>query len=127
MELLLDTHALIWFAEGDDKLSPKAKSAIETLSSNRFVSIVSVWEIVIKSNLNKLNFKKSIPDISKFLFDNDIELLSVDLNHLNTLSKLEYYHRDPFDRLLISQALTENLTIISADQHFKFYPVSVVW
>ncbi len=126
MQILLDTHILIWFAKGIDKLSPKAKTTIENLSNQRFVSIVSLWEIVIKSSLNKIELKQSFKEIYYFLTNNDIELLPVSVAHLDILLTLPVYHKDPFDRLLIAQAITENLTLISADQHFNGYNINLL-
>lgn len=88
MKVLLDTHILIWFAEGIDKLSLKAKSAIEDLDNERFVSIVSLWEIVIKTSLNKIELKQSFKEIRQFLVNNDIGLIPISPNHLNTLLTL---------------------------------------
>ncbi|WP_413669267.1 type II toxin-antitoxin system VapC family toxin [Mucilaginibacter sp. Mucisp86] len=127
MSLLLDTHALIWFTEGSNRLSTMAKTQIEGRWESNFVSIVSLWEIVIKTSKTKLEIKKSFVEINQFLLINNIHILDVKIDHLNTLLILPHHHGDPFDRLIISQAISENLTIISADQHFKAYPVSVLW
>ena len=127
MSLLLDTHTLIWFAEGNDRLSAMAKAQIEGRWESNFISIVSLWEIVIKASKTKLEIKKSFIEINQFLSINNIHVLDIKINHLITLFSLPHHHGDPFDRLIISQAISENLTIISADQHFKAYPVSVLW
>lgn len=127
MKVLLDTHALIWFVEGVDKLSLKAKLTIEDLENTRLVSIASLWEIVIKSSLNKIEMKKSFEEINKLLFDNDIQILKINVDHLNTLLSLPHHHKDPFDRMLIAQSITENIAIISVDQQFKPYSVNVIW
>lgn len=127
MKVLLDTNALIWFAEGNNRLSIKAKSEIEDLDNKRFVSTVSLWEIAIKSSINKLELKKSFKEIYQFSYENDINLITVQVAHLHTLLTLERYHSDPFDRLPISQAITENMAIITVDKQFGVYPISVVW
>jgi PIN domain nuclease of toxin-antitoxin system len=127
MKVLLDTHTLIWFTDGVSKLSLRAKSEIEDLNNERFLSIVSLWEIAIKSSRGKLELKKSFKELNKFIFDNDIQIITVQLDHLMTLLELPHHHGDPFDRLLIAQALTEDLTIISADKEFQAYPVRVSW
>ena len=127
MKILFDTHTLIWFIEGNNKLSSKAKSTIEDLNNKRFVSTISLWEIVIKTSRDKLELKQSFKELNKLIFNNDIEIVTVEIPHLDTLSTLPYFHGDPFDRLLISQAITDDLTIISADRHFKDYPVRVTW
>ena len=125
--MLLDTHALIWFTEGNDRLSLKARLEIENSSNVKFLSIASLWEIVIKTSKDKLELNQSFEEINNFLVVNNIQLIGIEITHLNTLLTLPRHHNDPFDRLLISQAITENLTIISADQHFKAYPVTAVW
>lgn len=127
MKILLDTHILIWYAEGNNRLSLKAKVALENSDNIKFVSVVSLWEIVVKANSNKVEFKQTFKEVNKFLINNKIKLISINIEHLNTLLTLPQYHKDPFDRLLIAQAITENLTIISADQYFKAYPIDVIW
>ena len=125
--ILLDTHVLIWFAEGNNRLSSNAITEITETSNNKFASIVSFWEIVIKSSLNKLGFESSTQEILEFCIANEIRIIQIDLKHLNTLQTLPHHHGDPFDRMIIAQALTEGLTIISADRHFDAYPVNVSW
>lgn len=127
MKVLLDTHALIWFTEGSDKLSLKAKSEIDNKNNSKFISIATLWEIVIKSSKEKLELKRSFVEISHFLSINSIQIINIEIAHLNTLLILPHYHGDPFDRLLIAQAIMEDLTIISTDKHFKNYPVKVIW
>jgi len=127
MNLLLDTHALIWFTEGSDKLSSKAKQEISKSSNSKFISIVSLWEIAIKVSKNKLEIKQTFQELNRFLFLNSIQVLGIEFNHLNSLLDLPQHHGDPFDRLLIAQAVSEKLTIISADRHFTAYSVEVIW
>ncbi|RYY06729.1 MAG: type II toxin-antitoxin system VapC family toxin [Sphingobacteriaceae bacterium] len=126
MKILLDTHILVWFAEGIDKLPNLTKLVIENLDNQRYVSIISLWEIVIKASLKKSEFKHTLKEINLFLVSNDINLLSIDVKHLDILSTLPFYHKDPFDRLLIAQAIAENLTLISVDQHFQAYAVNLL-
>jgi len=102
VKILLDTHILIWFAEGIDKLSIKARAEIESLNNEGFVSTVSLWEIAIKSSLNKIELKKSFGEINNFIVNNNIQLITVEVHHLNTLLTLHQHHGDPFDRLLIA-------------------------
>ncbi len=127
MRVLLDTHALIWFIQGDNKLTRKAKNIIEANDNLVYVSIASIWEIVIKTSLGKLELKRSIDNVFEFLEDNQIKIIQITQDHLNAQLKLPLHHRDPFDRLLIPQAHSENISIITADQHFKPYPVEVIW
>jgi PIN domain nuclease of toxin-antitoxin system len=127
MNLLLDTHALIWFTEGNDKLTLIAKKQIEDENNNKAISIASLWEIVIKASRTKLGIEKSFVEINQFLLVNNIDVLDIKVSHLDTLLELPNHHGDPFDRLIISQAITENLIVISADRHFKAYSVNVLW
>ena len=85
MKVLLDTHTLIWFVEASDRLSPRSIFEIENQANERFVSTVSLWEIVIKSSLNKLELKKTFGEILQLLVDNDIQIITVEISHLNTL------------------------------------------
>ncbi|MFI5161853.1 MAG: type II toxin-antitoxin system VapC family toxin [Sphingobacteriales bacterium] len=127
MRIILDTHALIWFTEGDNKLSSKAISAISNTTYKKYVSIASLWEIVIKSSKSKLELKQSFAELNHFLSLNQIEVIAIESKHLNTLLTLPHHHGDPFDRLIIAQAITENLTIVSADRHFEGYAVEIFW
>jgi PIN domain nuclease of toxin-antitoxin system len=113
--------------ERDERLSVKARAEIEDVRNNKFVSTVSLWEIVIKSSKNKLELNQSFDEINQFLSINNIKVISVEVNHLSTLLNLPYHHADPFDRMLIAQAQSENLTILSADRHFAAYSINVIW
>lgn len=113
MQLLLDTHPFIWFINGDNQLPEKVKRLIADIENGCFLSVASIWEIAIKTSLGKLELQSGFDRITDFLFDNDIETLPIKFEHLQTLLKLEYYHRDPFDRIIISQGIAENLTVLS--------------
>ncbi len=118
MTYLLDTHALIWFLHNDEQLSKKALKIIET--EEVVVSIATLWEIAIKTSLGKLTLAEPFEDFfPKQLQMNDIEILSVSIAHLHKLKQLEFYHRDPFDRLIIAQSMVEGMTLISKDGVFK--------
>ena len=127
MRYLLDTQAVIWMLESDPKLSNNASLAIKNIQNELYVSIASLWEMTIKRSLGKLNIKPSLDDIQKELHRIRIPILPVEVPHLKTLQTLAYHHKDPFDRLLISQAITETLTLISVDGEFEKYPVKVFW
>ena len=126
MKILLDTHTFIWFVEDSPQLSSTAKSSIE-YSSDVYISIASIWEIAIKRNLNKLDFDVTINQIFDELTKLNIELLQITKLSLSQLEKLPLYHRDPFDRLIIAQAISENMSIISKDKAFDLYNISTVW
>ncbi len=130
MAYLLDTHTFtfLWFLEGSKRLSKKTKDIIVNPKNKTFISIASIWEMGIKLSLDKLELDLSLEELKQELIRNEIEILPLDFDHIITLSKLEYHHRDPFDRILISQAKSEKLTILSKDSHFKLYKqVKVVW
>lgn len=128
MKLLLDTHAFLWFIGGNPNLSQKARQAIENENNQRFLTIASLWEIAIKVSIGKLKLELSIPDlVTKQVDDNDIKILEITSEHLEQLTKLDFHHKDPFDRLIIAQSLVENMTIITKDTKFVSYPVSILW
>lgn len=127
MELLLDTHSLIWFLNGDKKLSDIAKAAIENPANSKFVSMVSIWEISIKISLNKFIFKKGFRHFLNMVEENGFEILPLSFEHAIKLSTLEFIHRDPFDRLLICQCLIDKLTIITKDDNIKKYKIKSIW
>ncbi|MFB2120394.1 type II toxin-antitoxin system VapC family toxin [Parapedobacter sp. 2B3] len=127
MNLLLDTHAFIWFMEGDKTLPKSCRQAIEDIQNNCFISIASIWEIVIKSSLGNLKLRSDFSQMTDFLESNEIDLLPIGFEHLQRLITLEYHHRDPFDRVIIAQALTEDLTIVSRDGNFPKYTNNLLW
>lgn len=120
MNLLLDTHALLWWLDENPTLSTEARAAIADGSNVVFASAASAWEIVIKSALGKL---KSPPDLTKALQASRIEELPVRVSHALALRQLPDHHQDPFDRLLIAQARQERLTIVTRDDRIWRYDV----
>ena len=127
MKYILDTHTLIWFLQGNEALSNVAKSIIEETDSQKYVSIASIWEISIKVSLEKLRLAKSLED---FLFDlsqTKIAILPIKLSHTLRLSKLEFLHRDPFDRLIIAQSIEENMDVLTQDTKFPAYNIVTHW
>ena len=127
MGILLDTHAFIWYIEGNERLSLAARSEIINAQNDKFISIASLWEIVIKISKNKLELKQSFSEIIQSLLINNIQILEVRTSHLAALFDLPYHHNDPFDRLIIAQAVVEKLTVISLDQHFQEYDIKLIW
>ena len=127
MKLLLDTHSLIWFLNGDEKLSDKARYAIEDPSNSKIVSIASIWEIAIKISLDKFKFQKGFKHFLDMVDDNGFEILPISFEHAIELSTLEFIHRDPFDRLLVAQCLAEKLTILTKDDNIRRYPIKTIW
>ena len=127
MNYLIDTHTFIWFIEGDDTLSKEAKKEIRHIHNDCYLSIASLWEIAIKSGNGKLKLKVPFNKIADFLSGTNIKLLSIEFRHLQTLLSLELIHRDPFDRIIIAQAVTDDLIILTRDKIFPGYPVKCLW
>lgn len=127
MKLLLDTHTIIWFLNGDKNISQKVKFYIESIENTKYVSIASLWEIAIKYNLGKFQFTDGIDTFFDLVLNNGFKILPININHLIELSTLEKYHKDPFDRILIAQAISENMAICTIDDKIKTYRVDVIW
>ncbi len=127
MNLLLDTHTLIWFFEGATELSEVAKSAIIDENNTCFVSILSFWEIAIKLNIGKLQMNISFEQLRMLILEDGFEILPLKFEHTKEIINLPLHHRDPFDRLIISQATVENMIILSRDENFKLYNVKLIW
>ncbi len=128
MALLLDTHAFLWFIDDDPKLSRLAVERIGNPAERVVVSVVCAWEIVIKISIGKLTLDRPLPDLwPESLLSNAFETLNVTPAHIFALASLPLHHRDPFDRLLIAQARTENLSIVSADSAFDAYAIERIW
>jgi len=128
MNVLLDTHIFIWLIEGNQNLSQAARQAIEDESNHLHLSIASLWEITIKTSLGKLELGIPLEQVlTNFILPSGIGILPIHLPHLLVLRDLPLHHRDPFDRLLISQAKSESLTLLSEDSLFKQYDVETFW
>lgn len=128
MRLLVDSHALLWFDEGNQRLGAKAQAMMSDPWNELLLSTVSIWEIAIKVSLGKLRLLESFDAyMQRVIHDNGLVNLPISLDHLKTLLTLPFHHRDPFDRLLISQAMVENMSILSADTLFDKYPITRIW
>jgi PIN domain nuclease of toxin-antitoxin system len=128
LKLLLDTHALLWILGGDDRLSEGAATAFEDPANEAFVSAVSLWEIAIKLSLGKLELSPDwFPTIQAELENNRIAWLPLRSRHCVGVTRLPFHHRDPFDRMLVVQATTESMSLVTRDRWFRAYDVSVVW
>jgi PIN domain nuclease of toxin-antitoxin system len=127
MDLLLDTHTLIWFFNGDSLLSEKARRSIIELQHRKFASVASVWEVAIKISLNKLAFDGKTQGFLDLINNNGFELLTIDKEYILELEKLPFIHRDPFDRLLIATAISKKMCLVTADANIQKYPVSCIW
>lgn len=127
MKLLLDTHALIWFINGDKQLPQKSIEIIRQIDLKCFVSIASIWEIAIKISLGKLELNGGFNEISEIMKKFEIELLPLAFEHISKLIDLEFHHRDPFDRIIIAQGLIEKMTVVTKDENFSKYGIKVLW
>ncbi|MGB0430851.1 MAG: type II toxin-antitoxin system VapC family toxin [Bacteroidia bacterium] len=127
MNLIVDTHVLLWAISNTSKLSNKAKRILENNENQIFVSTASLWEISIKKSIGKLEFDFSTEELYSILEKTQINVITIQKAHLIELTQLEFRHKDPFDRLIISQAIAEKFKLISKDQAFKNYPVQLIW
>jgi len=118
---LVDTHILIWALDGDAK-RPEQYRQIVADGSLIYVSIVSLWEIAIKTSIGKLEIQA---DLTETLQQYSIEILQMTISHIEAIRTLPHHHRDPFDRMLIAQAMTENLSLLTVDRHFALYDVAI--
>jgi PIN domain nuclease of toxin-antitoxin system len=127
MRFLIDTHILIWYLDGNKRLPDKIRGEINNDNNIVIISVASLWELAIKLSLKKIDTNITLPYIEAHILERKFTMLGISFKHLNALSALPHHHGDPFDRLLIAQAITEDLTIILADKEFQAYPVRVKW
>jgi PIN domain nuclease of toxin-antitoxin system len=128
MRLLLDTHAFLWWLSGDDALSEAARAAMADEGNSIFLSAASAWEIATKHRIGKLpGVAAIVADLDRAIVDQGFTGLSISLRHGQTAGSLPGPHRDPFDRMLIAQAMLENLTLVSNEQVFDLYGVARLW
>lgn len=123
MKLLLDSNAYIWAITRPAELSTPARQAIEDPENQRFVSVVSLWEMTVKLSVGKLSLPTNYMDGVDHI---GAALLPITVPHLRQVQLLPLHHRDPFDRMLIAQAQEESLTIVTRDRHFRAYGVSLL-
>ena len=126
-QYLLDTHALIWFLEGDTQLSETAKSIILDTNNQLSISLASLWEMAIKMSIGKLTLTQSIEQIVQRLPLEFINILPIEVPHVLAIQNLHFHHKDPFDRILIAQSLVEDFTIVSIETIFDQYLVKRAW
>lgn len=126
--VLLDTHAFLWWIGGDARLSPAARKAIAASGAELVLSVVSAWEIAIKTALGRFSIAEDLEGfITEALEANRVVPLPVSMNHALYVSHLPNHHRDPFDRLLVAQSILENLPIVTGDRALAKYDIEVVW
>jgi PIN domain nuclease of toxin-antitoxin system len=128
MKLLLDSHTFIWLRQEPHRLSIEASTQMLVASNRLFLSTTTLWELQIKIDLGKLSFSDPLYTvIEDELHGNDIELLHIDPRHIFNLANLPFHHRDPFDRLIISQAFVEDMAVVTMDRRFPQYGVKTLW
>jgi PIN domain nuclease of toxin-antitoxin system len=127
MKLLLDTHVFIWWDSDPARLSAPALAALRDPANEVWLSVASVWEMVIKAQLGKLTLRLPLADIVRRQQGNGLQVLPVTLAHALAVEGLPALHKDPFDRMLIAQANVEGAELVSADQVVRQYPVRVLW
>lgn len=127
MNLLLDTHAIIWFLNGEAQLSNVARDLIEDEINKKYVSIISIWEISIKLGLEKLEFDGNTKEVVDLIKQNGFEILFLTPEHAFEYETLQFIHRDPFDRMLVAQAKVDGLQIVTKDGNIQKYEVVTKW
>ena len=128
MKLLLDTHALIWFAENDASLSRGARQALNEPANDLYCSVASIWEMAIKVSLGKLMTSARLDTgFHHLLEDNGFSILDVEYAHAVQVLTLPWHHRDPFDRLLVAQVMLERLALVSHDHQLDAYGIKRIW
>ena len=127
MKILLDTHTFLWFLSGDAELSQQARILIESSENEKYISIASFWEIAIKNSLGKLTLDVSFAELKTEAMKNSFQLLPITFEDTLQLNALPFHHRDPFDRIIISQAKENDLMLVSCDNNFSLYNVNLLW
>jgi PIN domain nuclease of toxin-antitoxin system len=128
MKLLLDSHTLVWSADAPKKLSPSAAAALQDPANELLVSAATVWEIAIKLSLGKLQLTLPYRQwMNQAIADLDLTLIPITVEYVDVQVTLPYHHRDPFDRLLVAQALSENCPIVSVDSLLDPYGITRLW
>jgi len=128
MKLLLDTHALLWVVWDHANLIENARNLMNDPDNELLLSTGTIWEIAIKVGLNKLTLAEPYEDfMNRAIADNDLTVLETSVRHAAVLTTLPFHHRDPFDRMIIAQAIAEGIAIVSSDAAFDAYPVTRLW
>ncbi len=127
MKYLIDTHILLWLTEDNPNLRANVKSLYLNKENQFYLSLASLWEMVLKISLKKLSIACPLDEfIEIHIKGNDIYILPIQLEHILFLQNLPCHHRDPFDRLIICQAIVDQMKLVSYDQHFASYPVDLI-
>jgi len=127
MDIILDTHAVIWFFEDNKRLSKTAIDTIYNLENMIYVSSASVWELAIKLSTGKLVFDGGIENFIETIYKNEFELLGISPKHIKMVAVLPFIHRDPFDRMIVAQAIAEDMAIMTVDENVVKYEIMSIW
>jgi len=127
MNYLLDTHALIWYFENSPNIPEKTAKLIDNFTNNKYVCSASLWEIAIKTSIGKLDISLSFEKLLDEIRSSELIILQIEDSYLKLILNLPFIHKDPFDRIIISTALAEDLTIITVDENIHKYDVKWVW
>ena len=127
MNLLIDSHALLWWLGATDKLSSRARDALRSPVNRVYVSAAVAWELAIKVNLGKLDAGELLPDLPRVLFEKGFRRLAISMDHALRAGTLPRHHNDPFDRMLVAQAQALGFAVVSADMEFDRYGVARIW
>lgn len=128
MKVLLDTHALLWLITGDDRFSENARQIFLNNANRLFFSAASLWEICLKKSLGKISLKNGwFRTIQEEMEINTIQWLPIEKTHCIEVAELPFHHRDPFDRMLIAQAIVEDLRLLSRDRRISDYAIERIW
>jgi PIN domain nuclease of toxin-antitoxin system len=128
MRVLLDTHAFLWLITDDDRLSGNARQTFLNTENSLFFSAASLWEICLKKSLGKISLKDGwLQAIQEEMEINTIQWLPIEMRHCAEVAELPFYHRDPFDRMLIAQAIAEEMKLLSRDSRLANYAIELIW
>ncbi|MEM6264669.1 MAG: type II toxin-antitoxin system VapC family toxin [Bacteroidota bacterium] len=127
MTYILDTNVLLWALENNPRLSSKARKVMVNPNNEIHVSIASIWEISIKLSIGKLNLSRTLDEILEEMEELDFRILPISIKALRYLRNMPFHHKDPFDRLIISQAIASGVTCIASDEKFSLYNPKIIW
>lgn len=128
MQILLDTHAFLWWIEDDLRLSAVARATIEDGANDVFFSAASGWEIAIKSQIGKLRLPENLEQfVSEHVYRNNFTVLPIQLSHTLSVHSLPLLHRDPFDRILVAQSMIEKMPLLTVDPQISQYEAETIW